>query len=72
MAKPLSDDIHIRIITAVDDGMSCRAAAERFSVVASTLINMVRRHRETGEILAKRHCHTNWSDKQGSCAIDIG
>jgi transposase len=54
MAKPLSDDIRIRIITAVDDGMSCRAAAERFSVVASTAINVVRRHRETGEISTKR------------------
>jgi transposase len=53
MTKPLSDDIRIRIISAVDAGMSCRAAADRFSVVPSTAINVVRRHRETGEISSK-------------------
>lgn len=53
MTKPLSDDLRIRIIAAVDDGMSRRAAADRYSVVPSTAINVVRRHRETGEISAK-------------------
>ncbi|MFT5511308.1 MAG: transposase [Hyphomicrobiaceae bacterium] len=53
MTKPLSDDLRTRIIAAVDGGMSCRAAADRFSVVPSTAINVVRWHRETGEISAK-------------------
>ena len=53
MTKPLSDDLRSRIIAAVDGGMSRRAAAERYNVVPSTAINVVRRHRETGEISAK-------------------
>ena len=53
MTKPLSDDIRIRIIAAVDGGMSRRAAADRYSVVPSTAVNLVRRHRQTGEISAK-------------------
>jgi transposase len=37
MAKPLSPDLRIRIIRAVEDeGMSCRGAAARFGVAPST------------------------------------
>ena len=32
MATPLSEDLRIRIIQAVEGGMSRRAAAERFGV----------------------------------------
>ena len=36
MAKPLSPDLRIRIIRAVEDqGMSCRGAASRFGVSPS-------------------------------------
>lgn len=53
MTKPLSDDIRIRIIAAVEGGMSCHAAATRFCVYPSTVIKLVRRYRETGEISAR-------------------
>ena len=48
MAKPLSDDLRIRLIDAVAKGMSCRAAAERFGVAASTAVKLVRRWRGSG------------------------
>jgi len=42
MAKPLSPDLRIRIIRAVEDqGMSCRGAAARFGVAPSTAIELV-------------------------------
>jgi transposase len=48
MTKPLSDDLRVRLIDAVAKGMSCRSAAERFGVAASTAVKLVRRWREAG------------------------
>ena len=48
MTKPLSDDLRVRLIDAVAKGMSCRAAASRFGVAASTAVKLVRRWREAG------------------------
>ena len=48
MSKPLSNDLRVRLIDAVAQGMSCRAAADRFGVAASTAIKLVRRWRDTG------------------------
>lgn len=48
MTKPLSDDLRVRLIDAVAKGMSCRSAAERFGVAASTVVKLVRRWREAG------------------------
>ncbi len=49
MTKPYSDDLRGRLIDAVDGGMSCRAAADRFEVAHSTAIKWVERWRRTGE-----------------------
>jgi transposase len=35
MGKPLSMDLRSRALAAVDEGMSCRAAAVRFGVAAA-------------------------------------
>jgi transposase len=47
MGKPLSMDLRSRTVAAIDAGMSCRAAAERFGVAPSTAIrwhDQCRRH----------------------------
>ena len=48
MTRPLSDDLHRRVVTAVDDGMSRRGAAKRFGIAPSTAIKWVRAWRLTG------------------------
>ena len=54
MAKPLSPDIRLRIIRAVEDeGMSCRGAAVRFGVAPSTAIELVSDWRSTGACEAR-------------------
>lgn len=54
MTKPLSPDLRARIIEAVEEeGMSRRAAAERFGVAPSTAVELVRTFRETGVVEAR-------------------
>ena len=48
MTAPLSQDLRRRLVRAVADGSSARAAAARFAVSASAAIKLVRRVRETG------------------------
>jgi transposase len=49
MAKPLSPDLRLRIIRAVEvEGMSCRGAAGRFGVAPSTAIELVSEWRSKG------------------------
>src|SRR5216683_5207472 len=54
MAKPLSSDLRLRIIRAVDEGMSCRGAAVRFGVAPSTAIELVGDWRSTGACEARK------------------
>ena len=54
MAKPLSSDLRLRIIRAVEDeGLSCRGAAVRFDVAPSTAIELVSDWRSTGTCQAR-------------------
>jgi len=53
MAKPLSEDLRVRIVLAVDSGMSRRAAAERFGVSASSAVRFVKEWVESGSVAAK-------------------
>jgi len=46
MATPLSEDLRIRIIQAVEGGMSRRAAAERFGVSPSSSVRFVSEWRQ--------------------------
>src|ERR687886_2957087 len=48
MTAPLSQDLRRRLVRAVAEGSSARAAAARFAVSASAAIKLVRRVRETG------------------------
>jgi transposase len=50
MTKPLSLDLRERLISAVEGGMTRRAAAERFGVAASTAIKWMAQWRLTGDV----------------------
>ena len=53
MAQALSMDLRVRLLSAVDGGMSCRAAAARFGVAPSTAIRWHAMRRATGDFAAK-------------------
>ncbi|WP_235720846.1 IS630 family transposase, partial [Magnetospirillum molischianum] len=62
MATSLSRDLRERVISAVESGQSCRAAAKRFGVAASTAIKWVSRWRSEGHAVSRprggdRHSH---------------
>ena len=50
MAKPLSMDLRERLFAAVEGGLSCRAAAEKFAVSASCVIKLMQRFVAKGTI----------------------
>jgi transposase len=50
MTAPLSQDLRRRLVRAIDEGSSARAAAARFQVSVSAAIKLVRRVRETGSM----------------------
>lgn len=54
MAKPLSEDLRRRVISAVDGGVSRRAAAERFGVSVSAAIKWTQAWHRTGNCKPKR------------------
>ena len=53
MGQPLSMNLRKRLLAAIDDGMSCRAAAARFSVAPSTAIRRQTQRRATGGFASK-------------------
>ena len=50
MARALSQDLWDRVIAAIDDGLSCRAAADRFGVSASSAIRWCVQSRKVGTV----------------------
>lgn len=48
MSLPISSDLRKRIVKAVDGGLSRNAAAKKYDVGISTVVNLIRRWRETG------------------------
>lgn len=54
MTQAYSADLRSRVIQAAADGSSARGAAARFDVGVSTAVVWIRRHRETGESVARR------------------
>jgi transposase len=54
MVKPLSEDLRIRVIRAVEGGMSRRGAADRFGISAASAVRFVEAWRKNGATKAKR------------------
>ena len=51
MSKALSVDLRERVVRAVSEGASCRAAAARFGVSASSAVRWCARLRDTGSVV---------------------
>jgi transposase len=54
MAKSLSEDLRVRVIRAVDGGISRRAAAQRFGISPASAVRFVKEWRQSGTTRAKR------------------
>jgi len=54
MPKPLSMDLRERLRRAVETGMSCHAAADKFAVSASCVIKLMQRHRLDGTLVPRK------------------
>ena len=52
MTRALSQDLRSRVITVVDGGMSCNAAAERFGIAVSSAVRWMRAWRAEGRATA--------------------
>lgn len=50
MTKPLSIDLRLRVVEAIDAGLSRRGAADRFGVAASAAIKWYELWRRTGAV----------------------
>ncbi len=53
MARTLSQDLRDRVVAAIDGGLSCRAAADRFGVSASSAIRWRQLALQHGQAVAK-------------------
>ena len=53
MPKPYSQDLRDRVIEAVEEGMSARAASRLFKISESTGVKWVQRWRRTGSAASK-------------------
>src|SRR5579863_5145901 len=54
MARSLSVDLRRRVVEAIAGGLSCRAAAQRFGVSASSAIRWRAQERREGDVTPKR------------------
>jgi transposase len=54
MARSLSVDLRRRVVDAIGGGLSCRAAAQRFGVSASSAIRWRAQERREGDVRPRR------------------
>ena len=50
MTAPLSNDLRLRVVRAIEGGLSRRAAAEKFDISAASAVRWHQRYRETGRV----------------------
>lgn len=53
MTAPLSNDLRLRVVRAIDSGLSRRAAADKFDVSIASAVRWHQRYRETGSVKPK-------------------
>ena len=53
MSRALSPDLRTRVVQSIDDGLSCRQAAQRFGVSASSAIRWHRAWRTSGSCMPR-------------------
>ena len=53
MVRPYSLDLRERVVSAVEEGQSCRAVAETFGVSVASAVKWSQRFRTTGTAAAK-------------------
>lgn len=63
MSRSLSLDLRSRVVAAIEGGLSCRQAAERFGVSASSAIRWHRAFRQSGSFAAGRQGGDRWSHR---------
>jgi transposase len=61
MSNALSFDLRSRVVAAIEGGLSCRQAAERFAISASSAIRWHRAFRERGSFAAGPQGGDRWS-----------
>ena len=54
MARPLSNDLRERVVSAIQSGETSRAVAARFGVAVSSVVKWSQRHRATGSVSPDR------------------
>ena len=72
MAKAYSADLRMRVIAAIDEGMSTRAAARRYSIGESTAGAWHRRWRDEGEAQARKQGQPGGSKLDAHEAFILG
>lgn len=50
MTAPLSNDLRCRVVTAIENGLSRRAAATKFDVSIASAVRWYQRYKKTGSI----------------------
>ena len=72
MTRSLSADLRGRVIAAIEEGVSTRAAARRFRIGISTAGTWHRRYRETGEMEARKQGQPSRSKLDAHAAFILG
>ena len=69
MGRSYSSDLRVRIYGKIEQGGSCRAAARRFDVSASTSVRLAQRMAATGSLAPHAEVLIGWVEKQGDITM---
>lgn len=72
MTRSLSSDLRVRVLEAVEGGLSTREAARRFQVGILTVGEWYRRYRQSGETMARKQGQPSGSKLDPHAAFILG